>query len=72
MMMTSHFKSADGKLLYTAKEACLIVFGTNDRTKLNLMYRLLKSGKIEAERVGNTWLISRKALVELHGQENLQ
>ena len=70
--MTSHFKSADGKLLYTAKEACLIVFGTNDRTKLNLLYRLLKSGKIEAERVGNPWLIPRKALVELHGQENLQ
>ena len=70
MMMISHFKSADGKLLYTAKEACLI--GTNDRTKLNLLYRLRKSGKIEAERVGNTWLIPRKALVELHGQENLQ
>ena len=71
MMMTSHFKSADGKLLYTAKEACLILFGTDDKTKLNLMYRMLKSGKLEAERVGGTWLIPRKALVQLYGQDNL-
>ena len=59
----------DGKLLYTAKEACQILFGTDDKTKMNLMYRMLKSGNIEAERVGGTWLIPRRVLVEYHGKD---
>jgi len=67
-MTTSHF-SAEGKLLYTAKEACQIIFGTDDKTKMNLMYKLLNEGNIEAERVGKTWLIPRKALTELNGKD---
>ncbi len=70
MMMTSRF-NAEGKLLYTAKEACEILFGTTSKTKLNLLYRMLKAGDIEAERAGNTWLIPRRVLVELHGKDNL-
>lgn len=67
-MTTSH-SSAEGKLLYTAKEACQIIFGTDDKTKMNLMYKLLNEGNIEAERVGKTWLIPRKALIELNGKD---
>ena len=57
------------KLLYTAKEACLIIFGSNDKTKMNLMYCLLKSNRIDAERVGNTWFIPRRELVKLNGKD---
>ena len=57
------------KLLYTAKEACMNIYGSDNKQTMNKMYRLLKSGSLEAERVGGTWFIPRKTLVRLHGND---
>lgn len=57
------------KLLYTASEACHIIFGDASKSTMNKMYRLLNSGVIDAERVGGTWFIPRKVLLELNGKD---
>jgi len=49
----------------------LVKFCLARQAKLNLLYRMLKAGDIEAERAGNTWLIPRRVLVELYGKDNL-
>ncbi len=59
------------KLLYTASEACHIIFGDASKSTMNKMYRLLNSGVIDAERVGGTWFISRKVLLELNGKDTM-
>lgn len=70
MTQTSHSKpDITDKLLYTASEACHIIFGNANKSTMNKMYRLLKSGAIESERVGGTWFIPRKVLVDLHGKD---
>lgn len=67
--MTQTFRS-EAKIFYTATEACEILFGKTDKSKMNTMYSLLKRGKIKAERVGRTWLIPRHVLVEFnHGKD---
>lgn len=70
MTLTFHSRDISDKLLYTATEACQIIFGDSKKSTMNRMYRMLNDGAIDAERVGGTWFISRKTLVELYGREN--
>lgn len=69
MTSTSHSKDIKDKLLYTATEACEIIFGDTKKSTMNRMYRMLNDGSIYAERVGGTWFIPRKVLVELNGKD---
>lgn len=69
MTSTSHSKDIKDKLLYTATEACEIIFGDTKKSTMNRMYRMLNDGTIYAERVGGTWFIPRKVLVELNGKD---
>lgn len=57
---------SETKIFYTASEACEILFGKSDKSKMNTMYSLLKKGDIKAERVGKTWIIPRHVLVEFN------
>ena len=56
--MTFHSRDISDKLLYTATEACQIIFGDSKKSTMNRMYRMLNDGAIDAERVGGTWFIS--------------
>lgn len=69
MNPTFHSKDIKDKLLYTATEACQIIFGDAKKSTMNKMYRMLNDGTIYAERVGGTWFIPRKVLADLYGKD---
>ena len=48
--------------MITPREACLFLFGKDDRTTVQRLYRMIKRNQIKARRCGGTWYISRQVL----------
>ena len=51
-------------LMVTTDEAALYLFGKNDRTTIQRLYRMIDLKQIEAKKCGGTWWISKTVLAE--------
>ena len=49
-------------LMVTTDEAALYLFGKNDRTTIQRLYRMIDLKQIEAKKCGGVWYISKTVL----------